>query len=50
MEFCLDERAMEYDIPFRSRTALIAAQPSRCLLHLVIRTLEAVPNLALIEL
>jgi hypothetical protein len=34
----------------RGRTALIAAQPSRCLLHLVNRTLEAAPNLALIEL
>ena len=34
----------------RGRAALIAAQPSRCLLHLVIRTLEAAPILALIEL
>lgn len=34
----------------RGRTALIAAQPSRYLLYLVIRTLEVPSNLELIEL
>jgi len=41
---------MEYDILFRGPGGSYRLSPSRYLLHLVIRTLEAPPNLAVIEL
>jgi hypothetical protein len=41
---------MEYDVPFKGPGGSCPSHPSRCLLHLVVKTLEAPPNLALIEL